>query len=91
MGLIAILRFLINSVWGIFFVFVSELYPSEISAISYGWVSTIGTVGACAAPYIRLITSNATMFVIAGFCALTVMIVRNLEETKDKTIPTRIR
>jgi len=91
MGLIAILRFLINSVWGIYFVFVSELYPSEISAISYGWVSTIGTVGACAAPYIRLITANATMFVIAGFCAFSVFIVRNMEETKGKTIPTRIK
>jgi hypothetical protein len=27
MGLIAILRFLINSVWGVFFVFVTELFP----------------------------------------------------------------
>jgi hypothetical protein len=28
MLLIAILRFLINSVWGVFFVFVSELFPT---------------------------------------------------------------
>ena len=28
MGLIAALRFLISSLWGVFFVYLSELYPN---------------------------------------------------------------
>jgi MFS family permease len=91
MILIAILRFLINSVWGVFFVFVSELFPTEVSSLSYGWVSVIGTVGAAASPYIRLFTANLTMFVIAILCFLVVVAVRTLEETKGKTITTRIK
>lgn len=91
MGLIAILRFLINSVWGVFFVFVSELYPAEVSSLSYGWVSVIGTVGATISPYIRLTTANKTMFVIALLCGASVLLVRTLEETKGKPIRTRIK
>lgn len=76
---IAILRFLINSVWGIFFVLVSELFPAEVSSLSYGWVSVIGTLGAVAAPYIRLVTANMTMFVIAILCVLTILALRTIE------------
>jgi MFS family permease len=79
MILLAILRFLINSVWGVYFVFVSELYPAEVSSLSYGWVSVIGTVGACIAPYIRLATANMTMFIIAILCGVTIFLVRLLE------------
>lgn len=91
MGIIAILRFLINSAWGVFFVFVSELFPAEISALSFGWVSSLGTVGAAASPYIRLFTANMTMFVIALLCVITVIGVRTLDETKGKAIRTRIK
>lgn len=79
MLLIAILRFLINSVWGVYFVLVSELYPTEVSSLSYAWVSVIGTVGATISPYIRLATANMTMFTIAILCAATVFLVRMLE------------
>jgi hypothetical protein len=79
MFLIAIIRFLINSVWGVFFVFITELYPIEISSLSYGWVSVIGCIGATISPYIRLATANMTMFVMAILCAVTVFLVRMLE------------
>ena len=65
MILIAFLRFVISSLWGVLFVYVSELYPNEVSSLSYGWVSIIGTVGASISPYIRLATANLTMFIIA--------------------------
>lgn len=90
MVLIGILRFLINSVWGVFYVFVSELFPAEISSISYGWVSIIGTLGATISPYIRLATANLSMFVIAILCFFAIMLVRIPEETKGKSIRARI-
>jgi len=91
MLLIAMLRFLINSVWGVFFVFVSELFPYEVSSLSYGWTSIVGTIGASISPYIRLATANMTMFVMALLSVLNVFLVRTLSETKGKTIRIRIK
>jgi hypothetical protein len=90
MVLIALLRFVISSLWGLLFVYVSELYPNEISSLSYGWISIAGTVGASISPYIRLATANMTMFVMAGLSALMAFLVRTLNETKGKAIRTRI-
>lgn len=91
MGLIAILRFLINSVWGVFFVFVSELFPTEVSSLSFGWTSIVGTIGASVSPYIRLATANLTMFVMAALSIFNVFLVRTLHETKGKPIQVRIK
>ena len=90
MILIAFLRFVISSLWGVLFVYVSELYPNEVSSLSYGWVSIIGTVGASISPYIRLATANLTMFIIAILAFLMSLLIRSLAETKGKTIRTRI-
>jgi len=78
MVLIAILRFVISSLWGVLFVYVSELYPNEVSSLSYGWVSIIGTVGASISPYIRLATANFAMFVMAILAFVMAMLVRSL-------------
>lgn len=79
MVLIAVIRFLISSVWGVFFVFITELFPVEVSSLSYGWVSVVGCVGATVSPYIRLATANLTMFLIAVLCAVTLYFVSLLE------------
>jgi hypothetical protein len=79
MLLLALIRFLISSVWGIFFVFVSEMFPIQVSSLSFGWISTAGTIGASIAPYIRLATANLTMFVMS-FASLGIIIaVRTLK------------
>lgn len=91
MVLIAALRFLISSLWGVFFVYLSELYPNEVSSLSYGYVSVTGTVGASLSPYIKLATADATMFVMGILSGAMVFLVRLLKETKGKTIRMRIK
>lgn len=54
-------------------------------------MSVIGTVGATIAPYIRLVTANLTMFIIAILCGIIVLLVSLLDETKGKAIRTRIQ
>lgn len=78
MVLIALLRFVISSLWGVLFVYVSELYPNEVSSLSYGWVSIVGTVGASISPYIRLATANFAMFVMAIMSFCMALLVRSL-------------
>jgi hypothetical protein len=78
MGLIAVLRFFINTAWGVFFVFVGELFPTEVSSLSYGWTSIVGTVGASISPYVRLITADLTMFVMALLGIFNIFLVSTL-------------
>jgi hypothetical protein len=61
------LRITLNAVWGIFFVFIAELYPSEITSVSFGWINIVGTVGATIAPFIRLATAELTFFLMSAF------------------------
>lgn len=65
------LRFVINNMWGLFFVYVSELFPTNVLSLTFGWISAIGTVGAFLSPYIRLLTANATMFVMTALCGVS--------------------
>lgn len=90
MVLIAFLRFVISSLWGLLFVYVSELYPNEVSSLSYGWISIAGTIGASISPYIRLVTANMTMFIMSILAVVMSFLVRTLNETKGKAIRTRI-
>lgn len=82
MILLACLRFVLNSTWGLFFVYVAELYPSNVLSITFGWVSGVGTIGAFSAPFIRLVTANTTMFFMSGLCVVSVLLVIRLRETK---------
>jgi hypothetical protein len=91
MILIAALRFVISSLWGVFFVYISELYPNEVSSLSYGWVSITGTIGASLSPYIKLAAANATMFVMGILSGAMVFLVKFLKETKGKPIRMRIK
>ena len=75
MIILGALRFVLNSVWGMFFVYIAELFPASVTSLSFGWVSAIGTVGAFSAPYIRLLTANATMFLMAVMCLGGVLLV----------------
>lgn len=65
---LACLRFVMNSMWGLFFVYVAELFPANVISITFGWISLVGTVGAFASPFIRLWTAKMTYFFMAGLC-----------------------
>jgi hypothetical protein len=60
------MRFVLSSLWGFYFVYLSELYPSEITSISYGYMSAVGSLAASASPYIKLATKDSSMIVMAG-------------------------
>lgn len=79
MIILACLRFVLNSMWGLFFVYVAELFPSNVLSLAFGWVSAMGTVGAVSAPFIRLLTANATMFFMSGLCIATIFVLRGLK------------
>lgn len=44
----------------------------------------MGTVGAFTSPFIRLLTANATMFVMSGLSLAAFFLVHRLRETKDE-------
>lgn len=83
MLLLAIFRFLLTSVWGVFYVHISELIPPHTTSIAFGFISSIGTLGAFASPYIRLAAAKTAFFVEAGFCLLGAYLVGKLRETKN--------
>lgn len=84
MILLGCLRFVLNSMWGFFFVYVAELFPSNILSLTFGWVSAVGTVGAFASPFIRLLTANASMFFMASLCLVGLFLLKGMKETKDQ-------
>lgn len=82
MAILGFLRFVLNSLWGVLFVFIAELFPSDVTSLSFGWVSAVGTVGAVTAPFIRLLTADATYFIMGGLCLVAILLVNRLKETK---------
>lgn len=86
MVILGALRFVLNSLWGVFFVYVAELFPASVTSLSFGWVSAVGTVGAFSAPYIRLLTADATMFIMSLMCFGGIFLTQGLRETKGEKI-----
>ena len=79
MIILGFLRFVLNSLWGIFFVYIAELFPSDVSSLSFGWISAMGTTGAVVAPYIRLATADTTYFVMCGLSILAIFLISKLK------------
>lgn len=79
MVLLAGLRFVLNSVWGVFFVYIAELFPKSVTSLSFGYVSALGTVGASAAPYVRLFTAKMSMIFMAVCCFIGAFVVLKLK------------
>jgi hypothetical protein len=72
------LRVTLNCVWGVFFVFIAELYPSEITSVSFGWVSIVGNIGATISPFIRLATAQFTLFLMAALNLISALLIGKL-------------
>jgi MFS family permease len=84
-----LMRFTLSSLWGFYFVYLSELYPCEITSISYGYMSAVGAAAASASPYIRLATKDSSMLLMAGLALVAAGHVGCLPETKGT--PTKLR
>ena len=83
------MRFLLNSVWGIYIVYVTELFPSEITSIAMGYLNAVGAVAAAASPYIKLANKGASMTVMAVMAFMASAHLFCLQETKG--LPQRQR
>jgi hypothetical protein len=86
MVVLACLRITLNAVWGVFFVFIAELYPAEITSVSFGWINIVGTLGATISPFIRLATAEITLFLMAVLNIGNFFLIQKLHETKGKQI-----
>ena len=80
------MRFVLSSFWGIFFVYVGELFPYDITSIAYAYVSTIGTLGASASPYIKQASKNSSMIIMTTIAFVAAVHVFLLPETKNKKV-----
>ena len=50
-------RFFLCGFWSIFYVYIGELYPTEIRSIGFGWTSVVGMLGSTIAPYVAQIAT----------------------------------
>jgi|688.fasta_scaffold786327_1 hypothetical protein len=51
-------RFVLCCFWSIFYIYISELFPTKVRSLGYGWAGAVGTVGSSLAPYIILASTS---------------------------------
>lgn len=51
-------RFFLCCFWSIFFVYVAELYPTEVRSIGFGWTSVVGMLGSAISPFVKTIAGS---------------------------------
>ena len=49
-------RFILCGFWSIYYVYVAELYPTEISSLGFGWTSVVGQIGSTVSPFVAEIS-----------------------------------
>lgn len=51
-------RLILCGFWSIFYVFVAELYPTQIRSLGYGWTSVMGMIGSTLSPFVTTFSSS---------------------------------
>jgi len=51
-------RFVLCGFWSIFYVYVAELYPTQIRSLGYGWTSVMGMIGSTISPFVTTISAD---------------------------------
>lgn len=62
----AIMRFCMSSVWAFYSVYLTELFPGEITSLAVCFFHSIGTLAASFSPYIKLVGKTSSLGVMAG-------------------------
>ena len=57
-GVLMIDRFILCSFWCCFYVYMSELYPTEVSSLGFGWTSVIAQIGSTLSPFVITLSSK---------------------------------
>lgn len=78
------LRFVLNCLWGVYIVYVTELFPREITSIAVGYLSMMGAFASGVSPYIRLATKSVLMGIMAATSFIAAGHLTVLHETKDQ-------
>lgn len=71
--------------------YLSELYPSEVTSIAFGYMSAMGTLAASASPYIKLAAKDSSMIVMSALSFVAVGHVSCLRETKGCSTQLRVK
>lgn len=82
-------RFVLCGFWSIFYVYVAELFPTQIRSLGYGWTSVMGMIGSTLSPFVTTISKSVGMNnwlppAILGF--LSVLFVSKLPETFGQSL-----
>ncbi len=54
-------RMVLCSFWSIFYVYVAELYPTEVRSLGFGWTSVVGMLGSTVSPFVKQIAQLANL------------------------------
>lgn len=54
-------RFILCGFWSIYYVYVAELYPTEIRSLGFGWTSVVGQIGSTVSPFVTEISEAIGM------------------------------
>lgn len=66
-------KFLISSVWGFAYVYLSELFPTVVRSLAMGIISAGGMIGSISSPFNEFFTKAIGLpnnLIILGFVAL---------------------
>ena len=82
-------RFVLCCFWSIFYVFIAELYPTEVRSIGFGWTSVVGMLGSTLSPFVKLIADSigvSSWFPPALFGLISLAFTFCLKETFGKPL-----
>lgn len=64
---------------------ISELVPPHTTSIVFGFITSSGTIGSFASPYLRLATAIVAMLIQGLSCLVAAFLISKLRETKGST------
>jgi hypothetical protein len=65
LGILIIMRFVLSGMWGFYYIYLTELYPSEITTIAAGYMIAVSALAGATTPYMKLASKNGSMIVMA--------------------------
>jgi len=86
-------KFFISGTFGVIFVYVAELYPTEVRSVGTGMGSMAARIGGVGAPYVLLLGEKQVWLPLVTFGTLTIVggiVSLMLPETLNRPIPQTI-
>jgi hypothetical protein len=84
LGALFALRLVLCSFWSLFYIYLSELFPTKIRSIALGVASQAGTIGSTMSPFFSQLPLAVAYF--AGVSGISTGLCFFLKETKGREI-----